>query len=1354
MQKIDWSKYLVSASGTIPRTPSGVEKRGNYRAVEGMSNRDVVGYAIARFEAPGGIIDMTSETPLATLSGLIYADDDWEGLDQGWYAYGVKAHYTSGGYSPYAFSNIVGHLMEVKVTVNVTLSTGEEPSGVHVTLGGHDYPYQLYSGVTPASGTLEYDPVWKGNYTVMAYKSGFDTYQVDFNITSDKVIDIILGEKKYKPTNLYVDPLTLIATWSAPQVVALQTEGFENEDFPPAGWTVIQNDYDGGWERANGYSGSWYCPPGDGYFALCNDDGYISHNGRQDRLITPSMNLSNTEGFVLGFNYFFDAYYGGSAYLEYSLNGGSSWEVIEELAVVGGWTYAEYDLTEFSGPTASAIMFAFHYDDNGYWADGMAVDNVFVGLPGGVEANYIDFYLFLDDAFSGSTTETTYDYAPLDYDVTYTASVAAHYTSGLSAKDYYTFRSVYLLPPTDLTGTAPDDAAILLWEPPLTPEMTMLSAPVFTGELPEGEATSIMPDPTPEHGGGGEVLDLGSRGSKAYALDLLSDQLIKYDVGTYTYTTFGSAPYSLFGGDFSTADTVTFYAIDYNSNILYSINKGTGAVTPIGGSGSLFSGGVFTGMACDKATGVMYVVYTDISKSQIGTVDLATGTKTAIGSTTTVAPGVIEIAIDGTGQMYGWDIVTDASYTVDKATGVFTMLGPLGYNANYAQGGNWDPLTDQIYLAAYGTSGELRVLDRATGSTVVLTSLPSEYDIFAFPGVVGGGGGGGEIPENLLGYNIYREGEFVNYVAHPTTFYVDEGLEPGEWCYTVTAVYDLTPYGYPNERGESMEEGPACVTVDYCFALEFMETWDLGSFSDNQWNTGTDNWFVNGQLGNPAPVAEFTWDPIMADYESSLTSYPLCASGITEGKMWLDYDVKLESVNSTGEEMLNVQVWNWDSGQWATVTSYSNADGSFGWLSDHINITAQAMNKVFRIRFQAQGVNTLDILSWFVDNIHVYRTCDGITDLTVTTQDFNRNILNWEGPAGSNIAEWIRWDTGEFTNVVGPNAAFEFDVAARWDAVQLVSYEGAAVTQIAFIPHEAACIYSVRVWLGVGAANMVVDQEVASPLLDEWNYVTLATPVPVDITQDLWIGYHINTTTGLPAGADDGPRVEGYGNMINWGGWQTAYQLNSTFDFNWCIQGYVESMAGAMAPLPVLPATQQNNTVQMPLIAKTNVVPVNPVTATSGGNREMTGYNVYVSKDGGAYELLDFTPENTYTHGPGIANGSYCYKVTAVWVGETDNCESALSEEKCGDISVGINDPSAGAQFALYPNPAVNHVFIISTSGLKRVTVYNAVGQLVADQLVSDRQYELNTASYTVGVYMIRVETGNGIGTRVLTIQR
>jgi hypothetical protein len=582
-------------------------------------------------------------------------------------------------------------------------------------------------------------------------------------------------------------------------------------------------------------------------------------------------------------------------------------------------------------------------------------------------------------------------------------------------------------------------------------------------------------------------------------------------------------------------------------------------------------------------------------------------------------------------------------------------------------------------------------------------------------------------------------------------------LQPGIYEYTVTAVYDLTPYGFAGETGESMEEGPAEVIVDFCYDLEFVETWSLGNFDDNSWLTDGSNWTINGQAGNPSPAAEFTWDPIQTNYESSLTSYPLCATGMTEGKIWLDFDLKLTSVQPTGEELIQAQVWNWDTKVWNTVAEYSNADGSFDWTSEHVNIRAQAMDKVFKIRFHATGVNSINIIGWFVDNIHVYRACDAATDLTGDyTYSPDGILLNWTAPEGTNIDEWIHWDDGVNANAIGTNGPAEFDVAARWEPSQLVDYDGASVTQIAYFPNEAAATYRVRIWVGAGAANLVCDQAV-TPISGQWNTATLTTPVPIDITQELWVGYYINTPVGYPAGVDDGPAIDGFGNMMNFGGWQTLIEINPEFDYNWNISVHVMSVAGVSMPLAK--TTQPyHNTGAMNFVTNPNPIQSNQVFAPAGdGSRELAGFNIYRNENGGDFNLIDFTTEITYLDPASnlVIGTSYCYMVSAVWSSETDQCESAFSNQVCPPPYTGITDPTANSgSFNLYPNPANDHVYITTSGDLKRVTVYNALGQLVMDKVTTGKQYELSTSSYTIGVYMVRVETEAGVTTRTLTVQR
>ena len=625
-----------------------------------------------------------------------------------------------------------------------------------------------------------------------------------------------------------------------------------------------------------------------------------------------------------------------------------------------------------------------------------------------------------------------------------------------------------------------------------------------------------------------------------------------------------------------------------------------------------------------------------------------------------------------------------------------------------------------------------------------------------------GGTGPVGVPANLLGYNIYRDGDFVDYTPHiggtvaEPQGYVHQDLEPGCYDYGVTGVYDLTMYGFPGEEGESMEEGPAHICVDFCYELEFVEDWGFGNFETNNWNEES-NWMINGQTGNPAPAAEFTWDPIQTEYAFALTSYPLCASDLTEGVIWLDFDYMLNSFNHTGEEFLMVQVWNWDGGDdWFTVATYNNLDGNISWTSEHINIKAYAMNNVFKIRSQASGMNSLNILSWFVDNIHVYRTCDAPTDLAadaVYGMTQNDILLTWTPPAGGSVDEWIHYDDGVNFTSIGTGAAVEFDIACRWEPSMLVDYDGAAVTEVAFFPAEVAAEYHIRIWVGAGPANMVVDQAVTAPLMDQWNYVTLDTPFPIDISQELWIGYYVNAQTGFPAGADAGPGIDGYGNMMNFGGWQTLLQINPDLDYNWNLQAHVVTISGdavQLSPLPVEEYASSDET----LGVNPNHTPVQPVFAPSTGTRMLAGFNIYHMPEGGEYSLLDYVeePADFYLHENVDLDMIHCYMITAVYTSDFDLCESDYTPEVCVN-AVGL-DELPSSSFVMYPNPAVSYAAIESSSPLQRVTVYNALGQLIMDEVISGNKYELNTASYRVGAYLVRVETTEGVSTNVLTIQR
>ena len=99
--------------------------------------------------------------------------------------------------------------------------------------------------------------------------------------------------------------------------------------------------------------------------------------------------------------------------------------------------------------------------------------------------------------------------------------------------------------------------------------------------------------------------------------------------------------------------------------------------------------------------------------------------------------------------------------------------------------------------------------------------------------------GGGGIPDGLMEFKVYRDLMHVGTVAYDgegledTIGFVDNPVDPGCYDYTVTAVYDLTDYGFPGQTGESFHEGPDTVCVVWGYDLPFMEAWDSGNFGFN-----------------------------------------------------------------------------------------------------------------------------------------------------------------------------------------------------------------------------------------------------------------------------------------------------------------------------------------------------------------------------------------------------------------------------------------------------------------------------------------------------------------------------------------
>ena len=228
--------------------------------------------------------------------------------------------------------------------------------------------------------------------------------------------------------------------------------------------------------------------------------------------------------------------------------------------------------------------------------------------------------------------------------------------------------------------------------------------------------------------GPGDVLcgDMPVEGELAYGINNATGELVTFDpADPSVLTVVGTSPVTDFenAGAIDPMNTDMAYVLD-NVNNFFSVDLTTGTYTS---EGTIVApnGGAWVGISFDPTDGTLYGISSIINSfADLCIIDLGAQTATAIGTTGML--GAIDVAVDSDGNIYSYDIVDDSFYSIDPDTGVATLVGPLGYDANFGQGMTWDPNHEIMYLSAFNNGtfqGELRTVDLATGATTLVGAL-------------------------------------------------------------------------------------------------------------------------------------------------------------------------------------------------------------------------------------------------------------------------------------------------------------------------------------------------------------------------------------------------------------------------------------------------------------------------------------------------------------------------------------------------------------------------------------------------------------------------------------------------------
>lgn len=209
-----------------------------------------------------------------------------------------------------------------------------------------------------------------------------------------------------------------------------------------------------------------------------------------------------------------------------------------------------------------------------------------------------------------------------------------------------------------------------------------------------------------------------------YGIDLRNDNFFTTSTVGFVpnYSIVGAPAVSAFAIDFD-ANASSLWGIEYGTQSYGTFDLATGVFTALGTVGAVAAADNVSGLTCDVFDD-WWMCNLSGGSSYLYKGDVTTGSFTLIGNMGVAS--MIDISIDSHGNLYGFSL-DDNLYSINRVTGVATVIGASGFNANYAQGMDFDWSTDTLFATIYtgGGTGAFSQFDLTTGiATLLEDTLP------------------------------------------------------------------------------------------------------------------------------------------------------------------------------------------------------------------------------------------------------------------------------------------------------------------------------------------------------------------------------------------------------------------------------------------------------------------------------------------------------------------------------------------------------------------------------------------------------------------------------------------------------
>ncbi len=529
--------------------------------------------------------------------------------------------------------------------------------------------------------------------------------------------------------------------------------------------------------------------------------------------------------------------------------------------------------------------------------------------------------------------------------------------------------------------------------------------------------------------------------------------------------------------------------------------------------------------------------------------------------------------------------------------------------------------------------------------------------------------------DNLVGFNIYRDGVLVNSSPVNTSTFVDSNVTPGTYTYGVTIVFNDFESD-PIER--EVEVGAPRLFIDPVVSFfddlsgdevfEQIISFTNTGFSALEWSSANlPEWLELSDMAGTIASAETQELTLIID-----------VNDLNAGKNFHTFTITTNNGNNPvyrffvevfviGQQVLSMSGTSFDFGRVAigTVNSvqidFQNISNDIVYITgfsyqpyddftSYTNMSVMYPGNTGRIIMgfwpSFVGIAEGEVSLSYISNSGAGTLTFPMSGEGFILQPSNLGIsldeeleevnLTWL-PPGEKPNE-IYYGSGVYSRSMPTSGPGTFEAAIRFDASDLIFYNDRELESVAVrISLGNAENMTVHVYVDENGTDPIMSLHIDEPEPFSWNTVTLPEALRIDTLDHLWLGFEIGMDQAseyLVAVADHGPAVAGKGDLFRIGsvGWNTLSA--SGISRNWGIKGM---LSGEETYLGFHNADSRNN------------LPSN-----------FFGYRVY--RDG---VLLNdaLVQENIYTDTISLAQGGqFNYGVSAVFsYGESEPIEALIS---------------------------------------------------------------------------------------------